>query len=223
MTKRQDRSVDRDSELVASHADSGLKKKRIGQLCLVAAVILNSAALLTNIELSDLQDEYREQWEIEQYFIVNTKSVHGEIAQRNVLLAHLNTLKLLRKIGHETMPENEIQQLILDEERLERDTDNLLRSSVIAKYLLSHKPPMDIDVNSMFARRTRQELIDLIPEYDKAAYTHMRDVKTSMISLLDRIPIVKSIHSTLILLATIAMIAGTALLFTVGDSRRTSA
>lgn len=199
-------------------------KKRWGQACLAIAVLLNSGALISQLSLNSLEDEYQELFEKEQYFIANHKSAYGVIESLKESHRQLNMLQAIRRIGSKVQALSENEQLLLanDELLFAEQHSASLQAAVTTKYLLSNDPPMDMDLDSMFARYSDKELLELIPKLDSAAFSAATRDKLRLISVKDSISGLKWVHSILLLLVSMMVIIGSALLFTVGETPEVS-
>ena len=92
------------------------KPKRLGQFCLVIAVIINGASLLINIRQTSLEDQLSRKRSAESYFILNQQSIHTENAKRVLLHTSLNQLKMLRRLARDRLSERE-NEILFGEER----------------------------------------------------------------------------------------------------------
>lgn len=194
------------------------KRRRWGQICLMIAAILNSFVLLINIHLSGLGDELASKREEERYFAINQQTKYGEISKYTLLQTNLNQLLMLRRLAKGRFTPEENQMLLMNEKIVEGEINASFRKAVIVTYLQGNDPPPGEDPQEMFSNMTHEQLFTLIPELEDQALQRVSNLKTEMVTLMDKISLWKKLYSYSLIISSITIVIANLFIFAVSRS-----
>ena len=200
--------------------DYDKNRRRLGQLCLVAAICINGVLLLVNLRLSTLEDKLSKKRGDERYFMFNEQRISAQTAKRASLHTSLNQLKMLRRLTKDKISPEENQTLLIDERNFQIEIDAHLRRIVGATYLQANDPPPGQHPDKMFSSKSDKELVLLLPKYRDQAYEYAKTLKNEMVDLMDAISFRKKVHSIGLVISMLVLIVGNLLLFALNKPKR---
>ena len=195
--------------------------KRLGQLCLVVAVVINGVLLLVNLRQTGLEDQLSRKRSAEGYFILNQQTISGEDTKRELLHTSLNQLKMLRRLSKDRLSEIENQTLLSDERELEKQEDAALGKIVAVTYLQANDPPPGQQPDEMFSHKSVAELQDLLKKFEEQAFQYAKDLKDETVNLMGKIAFWKAWYSTGLVINMFVLVIGNIMLFA-SDAPRNS-
>ena len=198
-----------------------VNSKRLGQLCLVVAVVINGALLLVNLRQTDLENRLSRKRSAERYFILNQQTISAEDTKRALLHTSLNQLKMLRRLSKDRLSEIENQTLIGDEHELEKQVDAALEKIVAATYLQANDPPPGQHPDELFSHKSDAELQDLLRKFEEQAFQYAKDLKDETVNLMGKIAFWKAWYSIGLVISMSVLAIGNILLFA-SDAPRNS-
>lgn len=187
--------------------------KRLGQLCLVVAVVINGMLLLVNFRQTGLEDHLSRKRSAERYFILNQQTISGENTKRALLHTSLNQLKMLRRLSKDRLSEIENQTLLGDERELETQEDAALRKIVAATYLQANDPSPGEHPDEMFSRKSVAELQDFLNKFEEQAFQYAKNLKDETVVLMGKIAFWKMWHSIGLVISMFVLVIGNILIF----------
>jgi hypothetical protein len=191
------------------------RKKRSGQKFLFAAAVLNAVAFGLGLWLTSLQGQLDELQANEFYFMRNDLAIMGETTKRTLIHAHLNELKMLRRVAAERLSAEERKLLVADERVFQRMIGGSLRIVAAATHLQATDPPAGKGPDDLFRPMTEDQIVSMMPKLQNDAWEFAKKLKLDMISLRKRIGYWKQINSAALVLSNLFLLWGGFLIFKV--------
>ena len=191
------------------------KPKRLGQLCLVVALVINGVLLLVNMRQTSLEDGLSRKRSAERYFILNQQAISAEDTKRALLHTSLNQLKMLRRLVRDKLSERENEILVNDERELQRQINASYVKVVSALYLQANDPPPGQHPDTMFSDKSDTELEALLAKFEEQAFRYAQGLKGQAINLTEKIAFWKTWNSVGLVAGMVILVFGNIIIFAV--------
>ena len=193
--------------------------KRLGQLLLVVAVVINGVLLFINIWQTSLEDQLSRKRSAEAYFILNQQTINDEKAKRVSLHVSLNQMKMLRRLSRDKLSEKENELLLSEEREFQKQIDASFVKIVGATYLQANDPPSGFHPDKMFSNKSDTELESLLMKFEEQVFQYAKTLKDEMVNLMGGVAFWKAWHSMGLAISMLILVIGNILLF-VSDASR---
>lgn len=190
-----------------------INNKKLGQIFLVFAVLLNGLVLAVNLKLTGLEEDLQTKRFEESYFMVIEQTKANQSLEYSILQGNSNQLVLLRRLADNRLTPTERNTLKNNVKELNRQSQDKKVKMLAVTYLLANDPPEGTNVYKMFEGKSDAELGQLQVKYEMQAMDYSDKLKKQMVQLMDKITFWGYIHSAALSLSSIILILGSILIF----------